>query len=643
MNMKIRHSFALKLSLYTIICVIVVFVGVLVYNYQISKRLIIESTYKDVEDIANMTLNRINSLLTAAQKVPEDLASFVEYSNQTKNELLNMLRSVVETNPEIYGSTISFEPYMFKKNIEYFGPYFYKSPEGIKYINLASPKYDYIKRTWYTLPKELGHRMWSEPFFDEGGVEILMVTYSQPFYKNIDGKRIFAGIATCDIALDWLVDMTKKIKVFDTGYAYILSNKGIFIAHPNKEYYTKCLNYYDLVAKNNDISAKKICDAMTNGETGFLRYYSYNRKEYCYVYFQPLKETGWSLAIVIPENELYSSLQKTTLELMIIGLIGYILTLVFIVILANFATNPLKSLAKATLKIGKGDFHTVIPEVKSRDEIGILSNSFVTMQNNLIKYVNDLKETTSAKERIEKELSIARDIQQSILPRNFPENKEFDIYANLIPAKEVGGDLYDFFFIDDDNLCFAVGDVSGKGVPAALFMAITKTLFRSKVNASTTLDEAVTQINKAFFKEGDTSMFTTFFACILNIKTGCLKCCNAGHNPPILCSKDTTCHYLESKEIFLPVGVMEDTEYKGYELTLEKGDKFILYTDGITEAMSKDSVQFSDEKLIELIEASNDKPLDELSKSVIENISQHAEGAEQSDDITLFVLRYNGV
>jgi len=210
------------------------------------------------------------------------------------------------------------------------------------------------------------------------------------------------------------------------------------------------------------------------------------------------------------------------------------LTLSMIIFLSKRVTIPLRSLAAATHKIGNGDLQAVVPAIKSLDEIGLLSRSFKHMQENLIKYINNLQETTAAKEQFEKELSIAREIQQSILPSKFPLLKEFNIYATLIPAKEVGGDLYDFFFIDDKHLCFAIGDVSGKGVSAALFMAIAKTLLRAKMNLYANPGEVLSAMNKDLFKENEPAMFVTFFLCVLNIETGDLQYCNAGHNPPLI-------------------------------------------------------------------------------------------------------------
>jgi len=271
----------------------------------------------------------------------------------------------------------------------------------------------------------------------------------------------------------------------------------------------------------------------------------------------------------------------------------------------------------------------------------MLSSSFIKMQDSLIEYVTNLKETTAAKERIERELTIAKEIQQSLLPHKFPANNEFDMFAKLLPAKQVAGDLYDFFFIDSERLCFAIGDVSGKGVPAALFMAIAKTLLRSKTSLSSDTADVLNAMNKELSKESDTAMFVTFFMSILNIRTGELEYCSAGHNPPLIKQGDKFT-YLSSDDPFPPLGIIEDTQYKSYKITLRKNDIFCLYTDGITEAMSKDDVQFTDEKLLEIFEENKNQTVEHIADNILSSVAVHASAAEQSDDITILVLKYNG-
>jgi len=264
------------------------------------------------------------------------------------------------------------------------------------------------------------------------------------------------------------------------------------------------------------------------------------------------------------------------------------------------------------------------------------------MQENLIKYIANLQETTAAKEKIEKELSIARDIQQSLLPHKFPCLKQIDLYATLIPAKEVGGDLYDFFFIDDKHLCFAIGDVSGKGVPAALFMAVTKTLLRAKMSITMDPAKVFNAMNEDLCKENDSFMFVTFFLGVFNIETGLLEYCNAGHNPPLIHTASKGFYYFHTEDPHPALGIAADINYAGNRLKLLPEDIFFLYTDGITEAMNIDNVQFSEKKLLDVLAKNKDETVSNIVNSVKMAVEQYISGAAHSDDIAMLIFKYNG-
>jgi sigma-B regulation protein RsbU (phosphoserine phosphatase) len=267
------------------------------------------------------------------------------------------------------------------------------------------------------------------------------------------------------------------------------------------------------------------------------------------------------------------------------------------------------------------------------------------MEHELRKNIRHLMETTAAKERIESELNVAREIQMGLVPKifpAFPTRKEFDLYATLKPAREVGGDLYDFFFIDDDHFCFTVGDVSDKGVPAALFMAVTKTLIKKSFGNNKSPAEIMTQINNALSMENPRSMFVTLIIGVLNVKTGRLHYSNGGHNPFILVSRKEEVFF--EKDLSGPVvGAMDGIEYHELFLTLKPGDALFLYTDGVNEAMDPENKPFSDDRLLEEIGALLDKPVDDVIRQLMLKIDEHVGSASQSDDIAMMMIRYNGM
>jgi sigma-B regulation protein RsbU (phosphoserine phosphatase) len=285
-------------------------------------------------------------------------------------------------------------------------------------------------------------------------------------------------------------------------------------------------------------------------------------------------------------------------------------------------------------------------EIRTGDEIEELAKIFNKMTDDLKLYIKNLKETVEAKERIEQELKVARDIQYSMLPGQFPafpDRKEFDIFAMMTPAKDVGGDFYDFFFIDNNRLFFCIGDVSGKGMPAALFMAMTKTLLKGAALNGLSPREILFNVNNALEKDNSSCMFATVFCGILNVFTGDLLYSNAGHNRPLL--SDGKAFSFMKMPSASPVGPLPMTENKFDDMTavLKEGTFIFLYTDGVTEAMNSNFELFTDHKLEETLNALSGKNSEELVKSVRNAVEKHADGEAQSDDITMLALEIKNV
>ena len=246
-------------------------------------------------------------------------------------------------------------------------------------------------------------------------------------------------------------------------------------------------------------------------------------------------------------------------------------------------------------------------------------------------------------ERFESELNLAREIQMGILPKTFPpfpEHDEFDVFADLIPAREVGGDLYDFFFIDEDNLCFTLGDVADKGVPASLFMVITMTLVKNSAQYYPSPSDMMRRINKILCADNPTVMFVTLIIGILNVRTGEVRYANGGHNPPIFIRRAEGVYY--KRDLSGPVvGAIPEIPYKEISVTLGPDDSIFLYTDGVTEAMNEEGSLFSSEQLLEEFKALQHEPVKEVIAGILQKVRKHAGSVPQSDDIAMMMIRYN--
>ena len=255
--------------------------------------------------------------------------------------------------------------------------------------------------------------------------------------------------------------------------------------------------------------------------------------------------------------------------------------------------------------------------------------------------VNRMVESLKYNKRVSEELELARVIQNKMIPRNFEKYKdfkEFSIYADMVTAKEVGGDFYDFFMVDDNHLVFTIADVSGKGVPAAMLMAVSRMLIKNFVLLGMDISEAFSKTNTLICNDNETNMFITAWIGLLDLKTGLLKCCNAGHNPPLL-FHDGKLDYFKSKRN-LVLGVMEDYEYKNFEFELKAGDKLLIYTDGVTECKNDKSEFFGEPNFKDFVNENIDKKPKELIESIYDKLKSFANGAEQSDDITILCIDY---
>jgi sigma-B regulation protein RsbU (phosphoserine phosphatase) len=334
---------------------------------------------------------------------------------------------------------------------------------------------------------------------------------------------------------------------------------------------------------------------------------------------------------------------------MVFTAIALIIGLALAYMIAVKVSRPLSRLAGYAKNLPSQEFRSAPdPAVEglSRrdDEIGRLAQAFLFMQKMLQEYLDHLKKTTAAKERIESELKIAHDIQMSLVPKifpPFPDRKEFDLYAILVPAREVGGDFYDFFFLDKDRLCLAIGDVSGKGVPASLFMAVTKTLFKATSAGNDHPDEILGRLNDELCKDNTTCMFVTFFGAILDIQTGQLEYSNAGHNLPYKLSNKQAKQLETTKGTV--VGAFEGAPFEKNTIALEPGDWIIFYTDGVTEAMNAHKELFSECRLEQFLASlDNDISAEELTRRLASEVREFSAGTEQSDDMTILVLRYWG-
>ncbi|MBR4582452.1 MAG: SpoIIE family protein phosphatase [Bacteroidales bacterium] len=598
-----------------------------------SHLLISDEAKRSASNILKATILDVEKTLQTVESTVKDASWLAKENDTDEDYLYHITRKVVEENTYIIGSAIAFDSCYFEGR-HFFSPYSYEDAitHELKSKELGSETNDYFTQEWYTVPKNTGNSHWSEPYFDAGGGEQMMTTYSYPL-KDSTG-RIYA-IITADISLDWLSEKVSAIHPYEHSQTILISAQGRFLTS-GSEFNLAGESAIEVADTLFNGSLTEISRCMVAGDSGTMRFST--RSGLAFAVYAPL-DNGWSMSITCQYSEVLERTSQMHLVLIIVGLLGLLIMFIICYRIIKKLTKPIKEFSVSALNIANGDFHTQLPEVKSKDEILILRDSLAFMQQSLVTYLEQIETATSAKKRMETQLYIGQKIQEGMLPKNFPNDSRCALNAKVIPAKEVGGDLYDFT-IFNNHLYFSVGDVSGKGVPAAFVMAITRVMCHLFADLGLPAKDVVTRINNSVAKNNEANMFVTLFVGCIDLETKKMELCNAGHNPIIVIPPDEKPYYLKAIPN-MAVGVWNGFEYNSESLDLCPGTRLLLYTDGVTEAEKADKEQFGEERLLQFVSTPEFKNLnpEEMVSAVLDTVKSFAGDNEQNDDITIFAIK----
>lgn len=533
---------------------------------------------------------------------------------------------IFENYDDSLGGGIWFKPYIVSKNEERFCIYAFRNKDNKVVIDedFNSIEYNYPEQKWY---KEISSKVtknnnvvWSSPYYENAGSNTLMITVGSGIYDDNDN---LIGIST----VDWEINsLAKKI-------AHIKPTLNTFSLFANKE------NDYIIVSTDKYLDNENLIGKSLKN----IPWYNDNLKQVTYMTYQNKKyipyvkylENGMVLIVNVPKGELfYSAIVSVTVLFVALMMISIVIASLLYLVLGKYIMRPIYKLTGIAKRISKGDTDIQIKVEKPEE--------FVELASTFDKMINDIKQITKDRVRINSELSIAKSIQSSSLPSvfpAFPDRNEFEIYASMQPAKEVGGDFYDFYFIDEDNFMFLIADVSGKGIPAALFMMTVKTLVNNLSQVGYSPEQLIKTINNKVYNGNKEGLFVTMLIGIVNLNTGEINYINCGHNQPLIKAKDGKYEYL-GLDSNIVLGAFENSQFNVYNTKLNKGDTLFLYTDGITEALNSDNEMYGEQKLLETINSCDDTNIDEFSENIKQDVIKYIGEAEQSDDITMLVFRY---
>jgi sigma-B regulation protein RsbU (phosphoserine phosphatase) len=638
-----NRGIAFRLGVPLLAGTVMIFLVVLASGYRQSRDLILHNLEQNAQNLARGTALRIESVLAPVEKVPQSLGAVLENIPLNEKDLIAVLGGALDTSPDIFGAAVAFEPYGFDPSRLYFAPYLARNGSGVRLTYLGGPHYHYFYQDWYQVPRETGVACWSEPYYDDGGGDIPMATFSAPFYREDRGERRAAGVVTADISLEWLKTIISGVRILRSGYGFIISRDGTFVAHPEKRWLMN-ETIFSIAEARGDASLRELGRRMIAGDSGFVPFSGDFAQRTGFLYFTPIGRSRWSLGIFFPQDELMADLYEFNRQGVYLAACGVLLLILVIWLVSRTITRPLTALSAAAREMATGNLEIDVPGRQSGGEVRVLAESFTYMKDALKLHIQNLVETTAARERIESELTIARDIQMGLLPKAFPpfaDIPDIDLYAMLQPAREVGGDLYDFYRIDETRICFVLGDVSGKGIPASLFMAVTMTLIKMTAAKGVDPGNILREVNAQLSRDNAASMFVTLFCGILDVRSGELWYANGGHNPPVLLRANGGAAWLEGTDGVL-LGAMEEMDYAMKRIVLKSGDGLLLYSDGVTEAMDESGALYSEERLLALAQGMGQATASDLVQGVLHNVLDFTGAAPQTDDIAMMMVRYQG-
>lgn len=522
----------------------------------------------------------IQQVVSRVETAVGNLHWALEQSIAHPDSVYPIMRRIMEKNPDLTGCAIAFLPDYYPSKGYWYEPYVFRDKDILENKQIGSAEHNYLEMPWFIDGLGDNDGLWTEPYIDSAGSEGMVCTYTIPLRDN-SGRTV--AVFAADVSLDWLGDLFEQKAEIQT---YLFSHAGRVMVCPDSTLVMR-ITLEETARLHQDTMAAHLNEAVQGGKQGSTNV-KYNGEKY-YIHYSPVGgNTGWSMALFFPDKEIYRGLHRVS-QLLLISML-----------------------------------------------LGLLLLAFIMWRT--FRGIQKLGEVSAEKERIGSELKIARDIQQGMLPKTFPpypDCEEVAIYGSLVPAKEVGGDLYDFQILDG-HLLFCVGDVSGKGVPASLMMAVTRSLFRTVCARTTHPEEIMNQMNTAMSEMNENSIFVTFFIGNLDLKTGMLSYSNAAHCPPALVNETISTLQMDSN---IPLGVME-WDYTRQEIHVGLDSVIFLYTDGLTEAENTTHGQFGEARMLAELEKMSRATPRELIDHISEAVQVFESGTEQSDDLTMLAIRY---
>lgn len=632
----LNKSIAYRLSIYISLAVISVFIVFIVIYFLFNRQLIEENVENKAITISSEITGEVNQYVVSVREITSNISEQIIYYSK-QNQAEHFLTSLVNKYSYINAIHVNIDSTVF--DVDYRNYYCYRVEDSIRLAKSNSPFENCLKQEPSSAPlvaKQIPG--WTEPFLCKKNNKVVVAMYFPIIQKSSIGKDEVIGEVFCELSLIEVNNSVNKVKVGDNGFAFIVSRSGVYITHPIKEWILN-KNIFNLSKSVFDVEKFDVAAIQSGRQSGTLVAYPelYDYKK-SWVYYAPVTENGWILLFVLPFNELYEPLYLPILQMLFFSVLGILVIYLLVTYITNKQIQPLSSVTQQ-LKM----FSRIAGNLKddSENEVAQLSQSLNLMRTWFEKYKVTRSMEDQKREIRERDIDQASEIQRSFIKTEFPafpDRNDIDLHAIYKPASGVSGDLFDYFFVNEKQLIFTIGDVSGKGIPAAFFMSVAQTIIKSNANKETPR-KIVEAANTDLFTNNQHQFFLTLFLGVLNVETGMLTYCNAAHTASYILKEDGTLIDLDQAH-GLPLGLYHDKKYAEAKIQLEKGDCVVLYTDGVTELNDANRLQYGNERLEQNLKIMGGLSAAEIVMKIEKSLKQFRGESKQSDDISILILKY---
>jgi len=625
------------LSVYISLAVIGVFIAFIGIFFLFNQTLIKESVKNKAMSQSTHVTSQVQRYIVTTSEVTGNIADQVIFYGQQDHADL-FIQSLVNKYPFINAIYVKIDSTV--TDLPYWSYFTYRDGDSTV-IQRGSGNISSCANEQVQFQKLMKQKVegWSEPYLCDRNNTVVAAYCAPIILKNSSGLEKRVGEVICEMSINELNKQVNSLKIGKGGFAFLMSQDGIYITHPVTEWILN-RSIYDINEKvlREDIKTRND-QVLSDTKPGTLiAYPELFDFEKALVYYVPIQQNGWVLVSVLPYKELFEPLYLPVLQMLFFSVLGILIIYLTVTYIINRQIKPLSLVTKQLKRFSNltGPYKD-IPD----NEVTQVAESLNYMKSWYEKYLQTQSDEQKKKLQRQEDMNQASEIQQSFIKSiypAFPDRTDIDIYSTYQPARGVSGDLFDYFFIDDEHMVLTMGDVSGKGVPAAFFMSVAQTTI--KTNAlEPKANLIVEKVNKELCTSNHHQFFLTLFLGVLNVKTGILEYCNAAHTPGYILNKDGVVTELAQSH-GLPLGLYPDKSYSSAKIQLNANDTLVLYTDGVTEMLNENHVQYGNKQLVENLKSLSGQGPKEMVERLEKSFKMYMGHAPQTDDITMLILNY---